>query len=361
MPSQQEVKWSQLKVGVIVIVSTTLLSILLFLMTSASGFTLFSHKLTAYVYLSNSGGLKVGAPVSLEGVTIGEVKKVQVVTDPARKQTPVKATLLLSPRFLSDLHTDSLASLTTVGVLGDTVLDIDSKSATGPQIAEGAEIRTAEGAGIASLMTAGQTTMQNLNATLIKLDQVVTDIQQGKGTIGKFITDPALYNEAQSTVHQMNVLATSLNSGQGSVGKLLHDTEAYDNLNDATRRLDEIAKKIDSGQGTAGKLINDPQAYDNLNATLKHANSLLAEADAGRGGLGLLTKDPAFAKKLDDTVTQLDILMTGVNQGKGTLGKFATDDAAYTNLNKLLTESTSLVTTIRQDPKKYLTIHLKIF
>jgi phospholipid/cholesterol/gamma-HCH transport system substrate-binding protein len=33
----------------------------------------------------------------------------------------------------------------------------------------------------------------------------------------------------------------------------------------------------------------------------------------------------------------------------------------YTNLNKLLTESTSLVTTIRQDPKKYLTIRMRVF
>ena len=53
--------------------------------------------------------------------------------------------------------------------------------------------------------------------------------------------------------------------------------------------------------------------------------------------------------------------MTNVNDGNGTLGKLATDDQAYTNLNKLLTESTNLVTTIRSDPKKYLTIHLKIF
>ena len=37
------------------------------------------------------------------------------------------------------------------------------------------------------------------------------------------------------------------------------------------------------------------------------------------------------------------------------------DDTTVNNLNKLLTESTTLVTTIRQDPKKYLTIQMKIF
>ena len=69
----------------------------------------------------------------------------------------------------------------------------------------------------------------------------------------------------------------------------------------------------------------------------------------------------AFADALGADAGQLDALLTNVNEGKGTLGKLATDDQAYTNLNKLLTESTTLVTTIRADPKKYLTIHMKIF
>ncbi len=45
MPSQSEVKWSQLKVGVIVLISLTLLTTLVFLMTSAQGLGVFSHKL----------------------------------------------------------------------------------------------------------------------------------------------------------------------------------------------------------------------------------------------------------------------------------------------------------------------------
>ena len=75
----------------------------------------------------------------------------------------------------------------------------------------------------------------------------------------------------------------------------------------------------------------------------------------------MLLKDPTFANTLNDAVTKTDALVTAINEGKGTLGKLATDDAMYTNMNKLLTESTTLVTTIRQDPKKYLTIHMKIF
>jgi phospholipid/cholesterol/gamma-HCH transport system substrate-binding protein len=87
----------------------------------------------------------------------------------------------------------------------------------------------------------------------------------------------------------------------------------------------------------------------------------MADADAGKGGLGLMLKDPKFRQDLSNTLTQVNSLVSNINGGKGTLGKLATDDSMYTNVNKLLTASTDLVTTIRSDPKKYLTIHLKIF
>ena len=80
-----------------------------------------------------------------------------------------------------------------------------------------------------------------------------------------------------------------------------------------------------------------------------------------RGALGLLLKDPKFRQQLDDTFTQVNHLVTGINQGRGTLGKLATEDTLHTNMNNLLTNSSDLVTAIRQNPKKYLTIHLKIF
>jgi phospholipid/cholesterol/gamma-HCH transport system substrate-binding protein len=361
MPSQQEVKWSQLKVGVIVLVSVVLLSTLLFLMTSASGMGFFSRKLIITTYFENSAGLKVGAPVNLEGVTIGEVKHVLISNEPARKLTPVKVIMFLNPKFRESLHTDSTASLSTVGVLGDTVVDINSQTAVGPPLQSGAEMHTSETPNLQDVIKASQGTVESLNVILAKMNDIVDNIQSGKGSVGQLINDPVLYDKASNTVNQLQELTKNLNSGKGTIGKLLNDDQLYNKLNDAATKLDDISQKLDSGKGTAGKLLNDDQMYNNLNQTLVHANSILAEADAGKGALGLLTKDPAFASKLNDTVTKLDALLSNVNEGKGTLGKLATDDAAYTNLNKLLNASTDLVTTIRSDPKKYLTIHMKIF
>jgi phospholipid/cholesterol/gamma-HCH transport system substrate-binding protein len=361
MPSQQEVRWSQLKVGTIVLVSTIILVALLFLMTSASGFGLFSKKLVVITYFENAAGLKEGAAVNLQGVTIGTVEKVTVTSDPARKLTPVKVTMKLDAKYQEELKEDSKAELTTVGVLGDTVVNVNSQNAVGAPLRDGDELHTLETPNIQNVVKASQGTIEQLNVILAKMNAIVDNIQTGKGSVGELINNPELYNKADRAVTELNTLEANLNAGQGSVGKLLHDDKLYDRLNDTAGKLDEIATALGNGKGTAGKLIKDDTLYNNLNATLNRTNALLDDVQHGKGAAGMLINDPEFAKKLRDTVDQTNVLIASVNAGKGTLGKLATDDQAYTNLNQLLSESTTLVTTIRQDPKKYLTIHLKIF
>jgi phospholipid/cholesterol/gamma-HCH transport system substrate-binding protein len=361
MPSQQEVRWSQLKVGVIVLIASIILVTLLFLMTSSSGLGILSHKLTVTTYFENSAGLKVGAAVNLQGVTIGTVKSVTVVNAPDRKLTPVRVVMKLNEKFQPELKKDSKASLSTVGVLGDTVVDINSQFAVGPPLQDEDELKTTETPSLTDVVKASQGTIESLNVILAKMNVIVDNLQSGKGSVGQLINNPDLYNKANNTVDELLKLEKNLNNGRGSIGKLMTDDTMYNRLNSAAGKLENIATALDSGKGTAGKLLKDETLYNNLNSTLVHANSIMADADAGKGGLGLMLKDPKFRKDLSDTLTQVNTLVSGLNDGRGTLGKLATDDAAYTNLNSLLSESTNLVTTIRKDPKKYLTIHLKIF
>jgi phospholipid/cholesterol/gamma-HCH transport system substrate-binding protein len=361
LPSQTEVRWSQLKVGSIVLASTLLLCGLLFLMTSAAGIGFFQKRLVIHSFFDNAAGVKAGAPVSLEGVTIGEVSRVQISTDPAHRLSPVEVVMKVSPRFRGSLHKDSVVSLQTTGVLGDTVVDISSKNATGPEVENGDELHTRDVPSIQDVVASSQATIQNLNSIMPKLNDIATSLDSNKGTAGKLINDPELYDRATSTINQFQTLVTNLNKGRGSAGKFLTDDSVFNNLKDTTARLDSLATGLSTGKGSAGKLLTDDTLYNNLNTTLNQVNAMLAQINSGKGGLGLLIKDQAFADHLNDTVAKLDTLLTNVNSGKGTLGKLATDDEAYTNLNKLLTSTDQLVNMIRTDPKKYLTIHMKIF
>jgi phospholipid/cholesterol/gamma-HCH transport system substrate-binding protein len=326
-----------------------------------AGLGIFSHKLTITTYFENSAGLKAGAAVNLQGVTIGTVKTVTVVATPDRKLTPVKVVMKLNEKYADELKKDSKASLTTIGVLGDTVVDINSQFAVGPPLRDGDELKTLETPSLTDVVKASQGTIESLNVILAKMNAIVDNLQTGKGSIGQLINNPDLYNKLNGTVDELHKLTVNLNKGKGTIGKLISDDSLYNRLNETTAKLQDITNDLDAGKGSAGKLLKDPSLYDNLNSTLKHANSLMAEADAGKGGLGLLIKDPNFRKQLNDTVTQVNQLVTGINQGHGTLGKLATEDTLHTNMNNLLTNSSDLVTAIRQNPKKYLTIHLKIF
>jgi phospholipid/cholesterol/gamma-HCH transport system substrate-binding protein len=362
MPSQQEVRWSQLKVGVIVLVSVVVLTTLLFLMTSASGLGFFSHKLTITTYFENSAGLKVGAAVNLQGVTIGTVKTITVVTTPERKLTPVQVVMKIDSKYQSSLHKDSTAALTTVGVLGDTVVDINSQVATGPQLEDGDELKTLETPSLFDVVKESQGTIENLNVILSKLNEVVDNLQSGKGSFGQLLTNPALFNKLVSAADSVQTLTAKLNSPDNTAGKFMNDNaQMYNRLNDAVAKVDDITSDIHDGKGSIGLLLKDPTFANNLNHTISNLNQLTSDMQAGKGSAGMLLKDPTFAQKLNDTLTQANSLITAINSGQGTIGKLAKDDTAYNNLNKLLTESTSLVSTIRQDPKKYLTIHLKIF
>ena len=85
------------------------------------------------------------------------------------------------------------------------------------------------------------------------------------------------------------------------------------------------------------------------------------DVNAGKGALGKFAKDPEFARKLDNTMTRLSSLTTKLDEGEGTSGKLFKDPSLYNNADQMLVETRNLVKAIRENPKKYLTIHFKLF
>ena len=358
MPSQQEVHWSQLKVGVLVFAALVALTALVFLMSGSTG-GVFTKKLTVRSYFENSAGLKPGGPVNLEGVTIGSVKSIRIA--PERKLTPVEVTMKISGKFASNVRQDSQASLETIGVLGDTVVNISSKSAQKQQIAENGELPTNETPSLSDVIKSSQGTIEQVNTILAKLDSLVDSLNTGRGSIGQLINNPDLYNKAVATVDQLQGLVNNISSGKGSIGKLVSDDSLYNRANSAISHLDSISSQIDSGQGSIGRLIKDPTLYNNLQQSTTSLNQLLADVNAGKGGLGLIAKDPQFASKLNDTVDRLDSILNRADSGEGTLGQLVRNPSLYNHADDMLGNANHLVTAIRENPKQYLTFHVKIF
>ncbi len=128
-------------------------------MSSSTG-GLFARKLVLRSYFENAAGLKDGAPVTLEGVTIGNVIHVRVV--PERNPMPVEVTMRVGHEYLHDLHTDSTASINQAGVLGDSYVDISSAHAIGPPPANNAELKASGSPSIQDVIRSSKVSIEQI-------------------------------------------------------------------------------------------------------------------------------------------------------------------------------------------------------
>ncbi len=328
-------------------------------MTGTTG--LFTKKIMVRAYVDNAGGLRVGAPVRLEGVDIGNVIGIRVVPDPRRRAAPVEVMMKITTKYADTMRSDCQVELTTAGVLGEVFVDLDCRQAKGGPLVNGTELPTRDVPQLQDVVRASQGTIENLNILVNKLNDIVAFIQSGQGSIGKIIYDPSLFNRANEAVNQLQQVVSQINSPHGTIGKLLNSEELYNKFNTSVDKVNKIIDQVDSGQGTIGKFLKDPSLYDNANKMVANGNQLVGDINAGKGTLGRLAKDEAMARRLDSTITRLNIIAGRLEKGEGTAGKFLKDPALYDNANDLLVETRSLIKAVRQDPKKYLTIHLKIF
>lgn len=357
MPSQKEVRWSQLKVGILVVLALSALTALVFLMSDSYGG--FTGKITVRSYFENAAGLKIGAPVNLEGVTIGNVTSIRIVKE--RNPAPVEIRMRVSKQYISSLHSDSKASIQTAGVLGDSIVDIDSKFAVGPTLQNGEEMGTSETPNIQDVVKASQTTVEQISTILVKLDKIVDQVNSDRGAIGLLIRHPEVYYKVNDVMSQVQILVNQIVAGKGSVGKLMQDDGVYDHLNHSLEHLDRITKELDEGKGSAGKLIHDETLYKNLSSSVATLNQLLTEINSGKGTLGVLAKDPETSKRVVESIGHLNNILSDVDAGKGTLGALAKNPKLYQDTDATLVESRNLLEAIRKDPKRYLTIRLKMF
>jgi phospholipid/cholesterol/gamma-HCH transport system substrate-binding protein len=359
VPSQKQLKWSQLKVGLTVIFASTILAVLIFLMTGTSG--LFTKKIIIKTYFDNANGLRVGAPVRLSGVDIGNVVGIRVVPDKERKLTPVEVTMKVNTRYIFNLHKDSITLLSTAGVLGETYIDIDSAQARGPEAKDGDVLPSREVPDFSDMVRSGQSTLQNMDALLKRLDRIVAFVESGQGSVGKLIYDAGLYDRLNATVNEFQKLVNEVTEGNGTLGKLVSDDELYQKANGTVDKINAMIDDLNAGKGAAGKLLKDPALYDNANATIENFKKLSEDVNAGKGAIGKMAKDEQFAAKLQNTVNRLSDLSDRLEAGQGTVGRLLQDESLYKNADQMLVETRALVKAIRENPKKYLTIHFKVF
>lgn len=332
------ITWSELKVGILVVVCTVLFIMALFTMGSRTG--IFTRKYTLYTLMPSVSGLTSGAPVRLAGVGVGSVKDVRFIE--ATERDSIAQRLMsaygdsLRDRAVIvefDVNTDVKGKVTrsssvkigTVGLLGDKYLDLQVGDPREPALEEGDLVLNERPIDYEGLIARSAEGVEELVSSLEGSRQLIERVNQGQGTLGKLINDPELYNEWLQLSHRGTTLLQEVQSGEGTLPALLNDRQLYEELVSVTTDLEQLTADIRQGDGSLGRLIRDPELYEELVGTVREGEALIEKMKSGEGTIAELVNDPAL----------------------------------YERLNRFVIEAQSLMSDIQQNPRKY--INLQIF
>jgi len=357
MALQTKKRWAQLKVGLLAISALCILAALVFLMTSSTG--LFTKRSDAYTFLDDSAAIANGAPVRLNGITVGKVANIGL-SGSSEPNRIVRLTLEIDNRYFPSIPVDSQAAIAAENLLGTKYINI-KKGRSAMTIQPGAEIKSLDTREFDDVVQQGYSTLASLNGIFKKLDTILDQLQAGNGTIGELLSNDELYKKVIGIVDDTHRVIASLDSQQGTLGKLMHDDSLYNDLRGTLGRVDALTDNIQKGDGTIGKLMKDPALYDDTRATIADVRQLLAGLNQGKGTAGKLLNSDDLHNQLLATMGRLDTLLDKINAGQGTIGQLLVNPSLYQNLDSTTREVNGLMKDFRANPKKFLRIKLSIF
>jgi phospholipid/cholesterol/gamma-HCH transport system substrate-binding protein len=357
MPEPSKVRWSQLKVGVIAFVAMVILAVLIFLLTGSRG--IFERNQTLRTYMADGAGMTESTPVRLNGILVGAVQNIKLSgsKDPQRA---VEFELAIQDKYMRSIPEDSTAAVTAANLLGSKFIDITQGRSATP-IKPGAELRSLQSQDIPELMAQSANLIQTLQDISKRANGMLSDIDAGKGNLGKLLRDDELYKRLNGIAAEGQQLLADVRNGKGTLSKLIYDDSLYQDVRAPLKRIDQMLDDLQQGRGTAGKLMKDPQVYDEAQQTIAEMRRLTADLNAGKGTAGKLLKDDQLYKQFTELAAKLDSTIDRINSGQGTVGQLLVNPQMYEALNGAMREFQGLAKDMRANPKKFLRIKLAIF
>lgn len=196
----------ELKVGIFVFIGLVILVIFVLMI---GDFRLINPGYAFKVSFSFANGVKMTAPVRLSGVEVGEVKGVEIGYDEKEKKPQVLIYVWVKKG--SKIPVDSRVWVNMLGLLGEKYIEIMPGQKNDTLLSEGSIIKGEDPISIQELtdlsreiaMQVGDTvsnlatTLDKLNMSLDSLNIILTNVKEGKGTVGKLFFDDSLYNNIE--------------------------------------------------------------------------------------------------------------------------------------------------------------------
>jgi phospholipid/cholesterol/gamma-HCH transport system substrate-binding protein len=135
------------------------------------------------------------------------------------------------------IREDSIASIQTMGLLGDKYVEISMGSPEKNILQDGDHIQSAHPFDLLAYATKLEEAIDVINTILIDVREISSQVRGGTGLLHAILYDPA-------------------------GGALVKD------LSSAAKSANNIVQKVERGEGTLGGIVNDPTVYEDLKVIL---------------------------------------------------------------------------------------------
>lgn len=239
----------QLRTGFFVFIGLTLLLLSLFVV---GGGEMMKSYVTMHASFDQVQGLAPGSVVSLSGVRVGNVDKIDFLPQENRLDVLMK----IDKNYLPKITDGAQVEIRTQGALGDKYVYIIPGSPTSPAMKAGDHIPAATSTDLMAIIS-------EKGGKAGEIFDIISEVHQ--------ITKSLSADGRLDTVMSNLAVATKdFREAANNSKKLLAQVRPEDmkNMSQAMTHMDKILAKIDQGQGTLGALINDPALHDSLKSLI---------------------------------------------------------------------------------------------
>ncbi|MFP2928126.1 MlaD family protein [Pyxidicoccus sp. 3LG] len=330
-----------LRAGMFVFIGLVVAGVVVFFIGQES--RLFERQAEYRTYFSNVQGLSDESPVWLGGLKVGKVTGIYFSPDP--KDPRLEVRLKVSSKYTDRVREDSVAQLSSMGVLGDKAVDISLGSPTAPPVEPGGELKSSTSGDLASLLSSAGQVMEDTTAISKSLRVAVESY-----------ADPALAKDVARSMASLRGLLEEVEKGDGVLHALIYDKAAgrevrtlLANASDAAQRVDgavghleALLREVRTGDGTAHALIYGDEGATALRELGEAAGQLAGLIEDAKkspnGAVHQLVYGDASGMFADlgSAAADLKKITSTVAKGDGTVGGLISDPTVYEDLREVL-------------------------
>ncbi|MDD2529247.1 MAG: MlaD family protein [Lentimicrobiaceae bacterium] len=256
----------KVRLGLFIIGGLALFVIAIFIIGKQQNLFNPVFKLTAT--FRNVSGLQVGNNVRFTGINVGTVDNIKIIND-----STVLVDMLIKKDVQPFIKADCQVAIGSEGLIGDRLLTISYGSPNAPIAKDGQQLASKEPVETDAIIASLETTSESVEVVALQLAEIMTKINNGKGTLGRLIQDSVIAENINETIENFKTSSEGLDQTieatkenvfafMESLQKTAAKTEV------ASNQLGEIMVKINTGQGTLGMLIQDSTTAVHLTETI---------------------------------------------------------------------------------------------